>query len=306
MNIGGRKIANFLFQLIPMRIRKLLLLELAGTCDFNKISAEGDCGEILGSVKDRVIFQTYALTGKWSSGTSKIISNFLEKHSKGTFLDIGANIGLTAIPVIKLGGVNCILFEPEPKNYSLLNYNVKYNCPRGSYQLHNLALFDSNIELSFELDEKNHGDHRVRMGGNKPGSTNFMEHSRKTIQVQGRCLDNIIDSMNITRPLVAKIDTQGAEYNVYKGGRKLLSTADMLIIEFWPYGIKRMGGLPEELIKMLEQDFSYGFFFKENDDVTNIACQPLASIFEELYLIAADAKDTVWRDLVLLKSDEMR
>ncbi len=305
MAITAGKIVRTALRCIPERYRTQLLMEFAGICNCNRITATGDCGEILGSVADRTIFLTYAHTGKWSQGTTGIISHFLEKAGKSTFIDIGANIGLTSIPAAKLGHVDCILFEPEPQNFSLLTYNMQRNAPPGSYQLHNLALFDTDIELSFELAVANHGDHRVRVGSGQPDSNTFAESTRKVIKVKGSRLDDIVDGTRIAKPLVVKIDTQGAEYNVYKGGRKLLSSADMLITEFWPYGIKRMGGSPEELLKMLAQDFAYGLFFDENEPIEGMSPQPLTELMDKLSSISAEARDMDWQDLVLLKTPSL-
>ena len=41
-----------------------------------------------------------------------------------------------------------------------------------------------------------------------------------------------------------------------KGARKTLAAAGLLILEFWPYGMVRMGGNPDEVIRCLEQDFA--------------------------------------------------
>jgi hypothetical protein len=38
---------------------------------------------------------------------------------------------------------------------------------------------------------------------------------------------------------------------VIAGGRKILAQADLLIIEFWPYGMNRLGGAASEVIDLL-------------------------------------------------------
>ena len=61
--------------------------------------------------------RTYASTGRWAEHTNELIGRFFDKAGRGTFLDIGANIGLTTIPVARRANVACHAFEPEPENF---------------------------------------------------------------------------------------------------------------------------------------------------------------------------------------------
>ena len=91
-------------------------------------------------------------------------------------------------------------------------------------------------QLDFELSNYNLGDHRVRVD-----DTNVAKaETRQVIRVQAVPLDSL-DLVRADRALGVKIDTQGAEPFVIAGGRKTLSSAQLLVLEWWPYMITRMG-----------------------------------------------------------------
>lgn len=74
--------------------------------------------------------------------------DFFTRAGSGTYLDIGANIGLTTIPVAQNPRVACKAFEPAPHNFRYLSHNVAANCPHGNVDLFNLALFDRRATMT--------------------------------------------------------------------------------------------------------------------------------------------------------------
>jgi len=110
----------------------------------------------------------------------------------------------------------------------------------------------------------------------------FHEEKRRVIQVPARRLDDLIDVSGLTGPVVAKIDTQGAEHHIYRGGRQVFARADVLLIEFWPYGIERMGGDPRELISTIARDYSHGSFLKEGLVPTRGALREIKRVAAEM------------------------
>ena len=91
------------------------------------------------------------------------------------------------------------------------------------------------------------------------------EVARSMIEVEALLLDQLLP--NTKRPLAIKIDTRGAEPYIVKAGRHTLRDADLLILEFWPTGMARMGGGPEEVIKCLADDFATISFLTSEDSV---------------------------------------
>jgi FkbM family methyltransferase len=168
----------------------------------------------------------------------------------GTYVDVGANIGLTTIPVAQNPSVDCVALEPEPSNFNYLSLNVAANCPHRNVRLHQLAAFSERKRLQFELSPANLGDHRIRLAD---ADGKLDEQKRRTIEVDAVALDDLINPTRM--PIAVKIDTQGAEPFVITGGPKLLASTSLLIIEIWPYGIARMGGSLEPIVTLLRDSF---------------------------------------------------
>jgi len=119
-----------------------LIAILAPIRGFDGIRTTGDYGEILGSPSDRAVFAAYAATGKWAQSTTAIFSEFFKRTQGGIYVDIGANIGLTTIPLARESNVSCIAFEPAPENFRNLQSNIRANCDQSKVQMLQLALFE--------------------------------------------------------------------------------------------------------------------------------------------------------------------
>ncbi len=158
------------------------------------------------------------------------------------FVDIGANIGSMTVYAHRTGifrGALC--FEPEPKNYSLLEINTRLN-RIGDCRLFQVALGDRDGSVSFELAGDNFGDHRVRVG-EQPADGPYSEASRQTIDVPVTTLDATLVEAGIRPDQIGCvwIDTQGYEGFVLLGAECLKSGSILTVTEFWPYGMKRAG-----------------------------------------------------------------
>jgi FkbM family methyltransferase len=191
---------------------------------------DGEWGRFQSTIEDRMILPIYARTGTWARRTNIELIGFFEGRS-GTYLDIGANIGLTTVPVAQNPKVRCIAFEPDPTNYRNLQDNICRNVPHGNVTTHEVALFDRQATLQFSLaDDGNLGDHRLFRGP----STN-----RRLIEVKAMPLDSLLD--DVASPLAAKIDVQGAEPAVIAGAGRVLAQAELIIMEFSPFLIAQLG-----------------------------------------------------------------
>lgn len=217
------------------------------------LEAVGDYGRILSAVGDDTIFDIYARTGKWATSTNDTVKTFFGNRS-GTYIDVGANIGLTVIPVAANPGVRCLAFEPDPTNYQNLEQNVARNCPFHNVIMMNLALFNRRDTLQFELSEGNLGDHRIRLNNDDTGV--FSENLRKVIKVPAVPLDEF--ASEVEGPLVVKIDSQGAEPFVVQGAHRVLGMAALLIMEFSPYHLRRLGGDVDAMLQFLQENFLHG------------------------------------------------
>ena len=65
---------------------------------------------------------------------------------------------------------------------------------------------------------------------------------------------------------------------MWSGGAKTFSAADALVVEFWPYGLERMGSDPDELGALREADFAIGQLAREGEVIRPEAFRPMAVV----------------------------
>jgi FkbM family methyltransferase len=253
------------------------------------VHVAGDYGIIQGDLNDAFIVNTYARTGKWAADTNSLINEFFDKSGGGTYIDVGANIGLTTIPVARNRAVKCHAIEADPTNYAHLARNVALNCEYGNVSTYEVAAFSREAELQFARSNFNFGDHRIRVESSVKSEE---EQSRETITVQGRQLDAIMPA--VVGPLAVKIDTQGAEPFVIAGGANVLAKCEFLVMEFWPYGMSLLDADPEIVFSFIETHFSSMFAISPHEKA-GINQMPVSQAVLELRrLFAEKISDENW------------
>jgi FkbM family methyltransferase len=204
---------------------------LDGALSPRKADGSRKYGNITFSADDRALLPSYAKTGTWAERTNRQLAEFFASvGNRGACIDVGANVGLTTIPIARHPGICCTATEPDPTNFRCLSENISANCPHNNVTLRNIAIFSERKRLSLELDEHNLGDHRIRLA-NSGGILN--EQNRKVIAVDALPLDDIPVSGGT---LAIKLDVQGAEAFVIRGGRNILDRAGLLIRKSGPMG----------------------------------------------------------------------
>ena len=133
------------------------------------------------------------------------------------------------------------------------DYGTFVGAPNANVKSHQLALFDRKAKLPFEIAEENLGDHRIHIETGLVAKQG--EIGRKVIDVCAVPLDDL--HLRIKGPLLIKIDTQGAEPFVFSGGKATLSKADLIVVEWSPYHMARVGGDPMVVINFLQREFSF-------------------------------------------------
>ncbi len=88
---------------------------------------------------------------------------YLKDAGGGTVLDVGANISMICIALLKHGYFQrAIAFEPYPNSYRFLVNNVNQNGLRERVSHFPWALSCTEDEFELELSDDNSGDHRIR------------------------------------------------------------------------------------------------------------------------------------------------
>ncbi len=166
--------------------------------------------------------------------TLALLKHLGRAPSTRTVLDIGANIGTVALPLVREGWFPAaVAVEPEPRNFRLLSDNIRLNGLGGRIQALNIALSDHEGTIRLQLSADNFGDNRIVVGEAEAGW--------ETVDVPVRRLDDVLKDRGIAPKDVGLIwmDVQGHEYHVLKGAERLLSGDVPLLMEFWPFGLMK-------------------------------------------------------------------
>ncbi len=190
---------------------------------------------------------------RWKIEDEKELQDAIIENLKAgdTFIDIGANFGLHTL-------LGCLLathkgrvlaVEPIPQNIALLTKNIHLNAFDEFCQIGEVALVND-PELTSVL---------MTAGEDiAPDASIVKQASQNTINVKARTLDALVEEYKLT-PSLIKIDTEGAEHDILKGARHILSNLKpVLIIEVHTFALPNFGTSPEELAAFLN-----GFGYKE-------------------------------------------
>lgn len=220
--------------------------------------ALGDNGCFIGYVDDACVFERYATERQWAPSLIKFIKR-IHSNGQGTYIDIGANIGLTVIPVARHCGVPCIAVEAEPGNFRLLKANVALNDVDNLIRPIHFAAYSHSTKIEIELSDHNFGDHHIK----PPNSPNAVPEIRatKTYTVDAKPLDEVIFPETLSTPITIKIDTQGSEPFVLAGATQLLRRTDLLVLEIDPKLLARLDLSLRDLFDQIRPaEFSHAFW----------------------------------------------
>ncbi|HXS99148.1 MAG TPA: FkbM family methyltransferase [Elusimicrobiota bacterium] len=301
-NLAARTFA-WLVERLPARFRERMFLACAASLGVESFVVTGKLGEFEGGIRDRMVHGAYLQDRTWAPALQEVLADRLFRKGEGAYIDVGANIGLTTIPLARARHVECHAFEPEARNNAFLRKNVIANRVGDRVRTYDFALSDADAELVFELASDNMGDHRVRAAGPaevRTGEPNrYGEHLRETTVVQGRRLDGILDVSTLRRPLVMKLDAQGSEVKALRGAPRLLHELDALIVEFWPYGLRRLGDSPEELIELV-RGFPFGAVLSGPEAAAGL--RPAEEALALMRALGERKDDPGWLDVVFTRT----
>ena len=191
--------------------------------------------------RDTTVSQELILSGKWEEYETSL---FKRKIKKGdVVLDIGAHIGYYTLIAADIVGDKgkVYAFEPDPKNFTLLERNVHENGYK-NVVLVNKAVAEETGSLRLYLNTENTGDHRIYKASDK----------RKSIKIQAITIDDFFKDKNKKVNMI-KMDIQGSEVRAFKGALKLIRQNQniKILTEFWPYGLKLSGSSAKEYVRLL-------------------------------------------------------
>jgi len=217
-------------------------------------------------------------------------------------IDVGANIGLMTLAMSTLvgSGGRVYSFEPGPVSYGLLRRNVNTNLLNGNVSIFDNALSDCEgsfnlfINLSGESDNQLHKDLDTYIFKD--------EESRPSYKVVTTTLDAFISENSIDYKDISyvKIDTEGNELDVLRGGKSLFTNASKIavLVEFAPY-LKAWEN--QSIDDFFNELVSFGFdiYDEANPEAGKVDLDYLKSNYGTKYV-------SKYTDLLLLKGQSVQ
>ena len=119
-------------------------------------------------------------------------------------VDIGANVGVTALVLAQIPRAHVTCYEPDPENCALLRDNIERNGLR-NVSVRQAAVAGSNGKLQFQL-------HAESTGGSLAG--NGATSGAQTLTVDAVTLDRVLEESPNGEIDLLKCDCEGGEYEL--------------------------------------------------------------------------------------------
>lgn len=211
------------------------------TKDFGLIKLKSD-------VFDRGGYHYYDSEKSYQEISSRLYYLINEALNPKYVLDIGANYGfISSVAALRMPQAKIIAVEPSEQLIPYIQANFEANKLKDFEILNSLcgdAVSDSH---SFTINPYSSQDNRV-----VSPAANWI--SKKISMVS---IDSILGNMDINDAIFIKIDTQGFEEKVFKGGESFLGSHKNWIIktEFAPNWLKSQNTDPEAFLKKLVSQY---------------------------------------------------
>jgi FkbM family methyltransferase len=162
----------------------------------------------------------------------------------GVHFDVGANIGLMAIPLLNaVPDVYIHSFEPSPRTFQYLQRTHRETKFRARWAIADVALSSSSGVTSFCMHNESDGAFDGILDTRRAKNGEIVEVSMITLDTYW---------IEAGRPAVntIKIDVEGFEDEVLKGGKLLLSTCRPLVFLEWSAANLRPGLQVAEILNV--------------------------------------------------------
>ncbi len=203
------------------------------------------------------------------------IRRLLERGS--VVLDVGANFGYYALTIAATLQRECEIhaFEPHPVTNCRLVKHIQWNGMANVVHAHRLAVTD--VAGSARMVDRPDNSGATRISGGDGG-----------FEVQTVTLDEFAANQRLSRVDFVKIDVEGVEARVLRGGRRTFEHfKPIILIEFWGYGLAQAGSTAGEVASVLEE-LGYKLFEPHSRELKPLARLPDGDVPENVLCLHRD------------------
>jgi FkbM family methyltransferase len=244
--------------------------------------------------RDGFIGRNLYLYGSWQFREIDLtVSKLAERGVRlagRTVVNVGANIGTTAVYLAKTYGCHVLAIEPVAQHFKLLRENVVQNGLEHRISCYQGAVYDHSGILTMIRPESNPGASEIYF--EEDGSAIERDESRYSFSsVNAMPIPDILKASKLAVSDIAFVwsDTQGCEGHVIRTGAELWAAGVPLVIEFWPTGLRHQGD--SEILPLIDQYFiSYFRLPFSAADSANLIEQPI-SVLEKFVECVSGGKD---------------
>ena len=137
--------------------------------------------------------------------------------------DIGANVGVFALYAAAARRVHVLAFEPSAPNFFVLTRNVQLNGLSERITPYCLAVAERTELATINLDSADLGAAMSQFGAVGVKSPYSNAPTPLTHGMAGVSIDDLVDRFGTPRPTAIKIDVDGLEWPILRGGERTLA-----------------------------------------------------------------------------------
>jgi FkbM family methyltransferase len=148
--------------------------------------------------------------------------NLLSFEKNSVFFDIGANAGFLSLIFAKRYAFNghVYSYEADPFIFDDLKRNIELNPSIKNIQIQNLALQGDHLKQTAHLNIRRAVDGDGNENRGLSSLCNLNLHKIDSVEVQCSTIDKEVSKMKLNRLDFIKVDVEGLEYDVLKGGHE--------------------------------------------------------------------------------------
>ena len=185
-------------------------------------------------------------------------NNIIFNRDTINFFDIGSNTGSFIFLPLLNSTINCYAFEPNPLAYEALVENIEINNLTNNVKSYNLGMWNTQKQMELKIP-KDTTDSGLATFGNDPSRFIYDNKSGEfaTHTIECETIDGMFEKLKLESLDIIKIDTEGAELSIIKGGEKTIREfKPNILLEFDDKNTAQFGYRRDDIVSLLQ---SYGY-----------------------------------------------